>query len=92
MGLFLSGKITHMNKECTTRPIQWACRRGMLELDLLFEAYLAHAYPLANQEEQALFRQLLSETDQDLFDWIIHRKTPPNTAYTSLITHLQNRK
>src|SRR3990167_2070507 len=54
--------------------LQWACRRGMLELDILLQRYLAQGYPQALPLEQQRFEQLLACTDQDLFDWLLQKR------------------
>lgn len=63
----------------TKSELKWACRRGMLELDLLLEHYLDHDYDQLNPADQALFTLLLSEADQDLFSWLFAdaRPKPP---------------
>jgi antitoxin CptB len=73
----------------TASRLRWACRRGMLELDLLFEHYLDEHYPHASPAEQALFERLLSESDQDLFDWLIHAKPTPDLCFVELIKKLR---
>ncbi len=40
--------------------LRWQCRRGTKELDLLLQRYLDSGYLLADDEEQALFAQLLA--------------------------------
>jgi len=47
-------------------PIRWQCRRGMLELDVIFERYLANRYDTLSPDQKKLFSQLLS-----LYDWLI---------------------
>ncbi|MDO8954706.1 MAG: succinate dehydrogenase assembly factor 2 [Gammaproteobacteria bacterium] len=57
--------------------LRWACRRGMLELDLIFEAYVNKHYSEASKEEQESFQRLLDSHDQELFDWLVKRQTCP---------------
>ena len=47
--------------------LKWQCRRGMKELDLLLENYLATDYLLADTAEKARFVQLLALEDDELF-------------------------
>ncbi len=54
--------------------LMWACRRGMLELDILFQRYLAHGYPQASPDERTQFIALLTCGDQDLFDWLMGKR------------------
>ncbi len=46
--------------------LRWQCRRGTKELDLLLQRYLDSGYLLADDEEQALFAQLLALEDDEL--------------------------
>ena len=46
--------------------LRWACRRGMLELDVLLE----EQYVMLSLPEQTSFEALLSSSDQDLFMWL----------------------
>ena len=46
--------------------LRWQCRRGTKELDLLLQRYLDSGYLLADEEEQALFVELLALEDDDL--------------------------
>ena len=61
--------------------ILWQCRRGMKELDLLLENYLATDYLLADTVEKNRFAQLLQLEDDELLavlmndDW---RSSPSN--------------
>ncbi len=50
--------------------LRWACRRGMLELDVLLGNFLEEVYSSLNQEDQNLFVRLLDCNDQELFDWL----------------------
>ena len=47
------------------------CRRGMLELDVIFERFLKNQYHQLSKTQQQLFSRLLKEEDPTLFDWLI---------------------
>lgn len=51
--------------------IQMQCRRGMLELDFIFEKFLNQQYEKLSSNEKKLFSQLLNEEDPTLYDWLI---------------------
>ena len=53
------------------RRLRWQCRRGMLELDWLLEAYLERAYPTAPPAERADFEALLGLQDPLLQAWLL---------------------
>ena len=46
--------------------LKWQCRRGMKELDLLLENYLATDYLLADTAEKMRFAELLQLEDDEL--------------------------
>ncbi|MGX5914297.1 succinate dehydrogenase assembly factor 2 [Aliidiomarina sp. Khilg15.8] len=55
--------------------LRWACRRGMLELDVLFAPFVEEAYDELNEEQKAVFRRLITCDDPDLFAWFMgHQK------------------
>ncbi len=56
--------------------LQWACRRGMLELDVLLGNFLKEAYPSLSLEDKKIFVELLSCADTDLFDWLLGYASP----------------
>lgn len=53
------------------RKIAWRCRRGMLELDVIFQRFFEQHYTLLSSEDKNLFAQLLEQEDPILFDWLI---------------------
>lgn len=57
--------------------LKWLCRRGMKELDVLMEGYLANRYPDAPPQEQAAFRAVLEMDDPDIYAICVKRMAPP---------------
>lgn len=51
--------------------IRWACRRGMLELDVLFMPFVEEAFDSLSAQQQAVFQRLLEADDPDLFAWFM---------------------
>lgn len=68
--------------------VQWRCRRGMRELDLLFQSFLAQRYDSLSEMERAAFDQLLDYPDQDILGWVCGRSQPP-LALEQLVRELQ---
>ncbi|MDH5299879.1 MAG: succinate dehydrogenase assembly factor 2 [Gammaproteobacteria bacterium] len=48
--------------------LRWACRRGMLELDILLESFLEKGYARLSMEQKLVFQQLLDFPDQELLE------------------------
>ncbi|MBS1247098.1 MAG: hypothetical protein H6R47_1297 [Proteobacteria bacterium] len=61
----------------TLRRLRWQCRRGLLELDLLFGRFLEQHYSALNVEEQGAFERLLEQPDQTLLAWLQGQQEPP---------------
>lgn len=51
--------------------LRWACRRGMLELDVLFMPFVEEAYDDLSLENKAIFERLLECQDPELFAWFM---------------------
>jgi len=66
--------------------LQWRCRRGTREMDLLFECFLANSYPGLSASQKQVFESLLEETDPDIQDWINGKTEPRDPAYRELIS------
>ena len=60
------------------RRLRWQCRRGLLELDLLFMRFLVKRYSALNTEEQGAFQRLLEQPDQTLLTWFQGQQEPPS--------------
>jgi antitoxin CptB len=75
--------------------LEWACRRGMLELDVLLGNFLREAFLGLPADEQDLFIQFLVNNDQDLFMWLTGRSEAPDAAEARMVGkirhHAQNR-
>ena len=72
-----------------TGRLRWKCRRGMKELDVLLEGYLASRYPGAGEAEQGAFRALLELQDPVLFDYVTGRDRPTSEDERRVIDALR---
>lgn len=55
--------------------LRWACRRGMLELDVLFMPFVEKSYDALSSEDKDVFERLLECQDPELFAWFMgHEK------------------
>lgn len=64
----------------------WACRRGMLELDLVFQPFLENIYDDLPQDDKERFWALLECEDQDLFTWFIDKVDPADPEILKIVT------
>ena len=51
--------------------LKWACRRGMLELDVLFMPFVDEAFDDLSDEDKLVFERLLECQDPELFAWFM---------------------
>jgi len=71
--------------------LKWACRRGMLELDILFLPFVEQAYHLLTNEQQATFERLLACDDPDLFAWFMGHEQCADTELNAMVQLILNR-
>lgn len=65
--------------------LRWAARRGMLELDLLFSAFLDRQYDALTEDQQRVFARLLGCEDQELYAWLIGRAEVPDAELRAMV-------
>jgi antitoxin CptB len=70
--------------------LRWACRRGMLELDVLLGNFLEEAYIHQPEEDQKNFVNLLDCNDQDLFMWLTGKETPKEPELIDIIGKIRH--
>ena len=63
----------------------WACRRGMLELDVLFLPFVNEAYDNLSDLDKMTLERLLTNEDPDLFAWFMGHKTCPDPEQAKMI-------
>ena len=88
-GIAEEAEMTEENIEL--KRLQWECRRGMLELDVLFKPFLDEAYPQLDAADQARFRNLLKCEDPDLFSWFMNYNTPQDPDHARMVRMILDR-
>ncbi|MCH1600784.1 MAG: succinate dehydrogenase assembly factor 2 [Pseudomonadales bacterium] len=76
--------MTELNKQ----KIFWHSRRGMLELDLLLVPFAREVFENLSTEDQLLYRDLLAEEDQDLWNWFLERVEPSEARFKAMIERI----
>lgn len=56
--------------------LRWACRRGMLELDVLLGNFLESGYSQLDDADKLIFIRLLECADPEIFAWLMGKETP----------------
>ncbi len=73
--------------EINLQRLRWQCRRGLLELDLIFEAFLSKetGYKQLSASQKENFQSLLLNSDQDLQKWMLGKAKPEEQQNIELI-------
>lgn len=71
--------------------LRWACRRGMLELDVLFMPFVEEAYDGLTIENKAIFERLLECQDPELFAWFMGHETCEDEELNSMVQFILQR-
>lgn len=69
--------------------LRWLCRRGMKELDVMLERYLAYRWPEAPATERKAFARLLECQDPELWDWLTGRGTPAEKDLADVVSRIR---
>lgn len=69
---------------------RWRCRRGMKELDFVFNRFLDAAYDQMNEADKQLFDDLLAEEDTLLWYWLSGKTHPSdsNLRFKTLVEQI----
>ncbi|WP_261389440.1 succinate dehydrogenase assembly factor 2 [Ferrimonas balearica] len=73
------------------KRLKWACRRGMLELDVLLEPFVEREYLGLAAQQQEDFERLLKEDDPDLFAWFMGHAPCPDPALAAMVALILER-
>lgn len=71
------------------KRIRWRCRRGMRELDQLFERYLLHDWAASSDSERRVFLRLLECEDDKLWRWFMGYEQCPDAELSFLIQRIR---
>ena len=78
--------------ELMSKPkLRWACRRGMLELDILLAPFVEQGYDALSLEQKQDFERLLACDDPDLFAWFMGHGKSADPELQEMVTIIVNR-
>lgn len=72
--------------------IAWSCRRGMLELDYILMPFFQNHFDTLTDRQKAHFVELLSCSDNDLFQWFMRREQPEKQSLIEIIQLIQDKQ
>jgi antitoxin CptB len=70
--------------------LRWKCRRGMLELDLLFRDFLDTGYAHLDTQERKSFDHMLDYPDAVLLEWLMGRIRPTDKDVEQLVDKIRS--
>ncbi len=73
----------------TDSRIKWKCRRGLLELDIIFEKFCSTVLPAMDGEKKRLFFVFLDTPDQVLMDWVFTQALPEDKQDAEFVMMLR---
>jgi antitoxin CptB len=73
------------DQDRTLDRIRWRCRRGMLELDLVLNAFLARHFETLDAGQLDALRELLECPDPQLLDFVMGHDEPDAPAERDIV-------
>lgn len=70
--------------------LEWYCRRGMLELDLILQAFLKNGVNQLNLIELRHFERLLNCTDPELYSWLMGYEQTLDKELNAIVSLIRN--
>ncbi len=70
--------------------LQWRCRRGMLELDLLLLPFVENVYDSLSAEDKHKFHLLLDLQDQELLECLMLQTPPQDNNLNDIISQIRS--
>ena len=67
------------------QQVRWMARRGMLELDLLFNRFIDNKFQMLSKEEQYCLVDMLQEEDTILYDWFFSSAVPKQEDWVKMV-------
>ncbi|MDP3561475.1 MAG: succinate dehydrogenase assembly factor 2 [Legionellaceae bacterium] len=75
-----------MLSEQKKSKLKWHCRRGMLELDLIFGRFLERRLNSMTEADYDGFERFLSHSDPDLYAWLMGYDVPSDLESKQFVT------
>lgn len=67
------------------RRLQWHCRRGLKELDVILGPFMDEHYRNLDAADRALFARLVDGEDMDLFNWFMQQERPADPELERMV-------
>lgn len=70
--------------------VRWRCRRGLLELDIIFGRFVEAHYAQLTDAERQTFEELLDMADNPLWDLISGKNSAATDAQNTLLLKINS--
>jgi len=80
-----------MTEVMSKARLRWACRRGMLELDVLLAPFVEQGFDALDDTQKQTFERLLACDDPDLFSWFMGHAKSTDPALQDMVRLILNR-
>ena len=84
------GSDTNTPGSARVKRLNWLCRRGMKELDVLLERFVADQHLALEQGEWPQLEEILRAEDDLLWDWLQNPGTVEDAADRRLLAQIRN--
>lgn len=71
--------------------LEWACRRGMRELDKMIMPFYQQHFDELNESQQQAFVEMLNYSDPELFRWVMRQVPAPTPEIAALIELMRDK-
>ena len=71
--------------------VRWACRRGMLELDVIFQPFVEKYYESLSNVDKETFIRLLECEDPELFAWFMGHEDCSDEILADMVIKVRGR-
>ena len=88
----MTGATTTDTHDAAVRRMEWRCRRGMLEMDLLFVDFVSRHLPSLSDVQIAALDKLLDLPDNQLWSLVSEGEEVSDLATTQVLTMLRGKQ
>lgn len=81
--------MSEAGEDVELKRVRWRSRRGMRELDRLFDRYLDREWAQSSDAQRGVFLQLLECEDDRLWRWFMGYEACPDAALQPLVEHIR---
>ena len=76
-------------KQLDAKQLVWRCRRGVRELDVLFNRFLDSEYDNLSSAEKLDFQRLLEVQDPVIMDWLFEKYDAEDEGIAAIVQRLK---